>query len=203
MSSIPAAQPSRIPPVVPPIANTTPAAAPTASPSTNPAPSPSIPDTSQQNQVNLSAAAQGQAQPVVEFPESGAEAAPSLNAIRNSSAENPVSMKEGHFGENVADIQKIFMGLGLLLANAPSRSYTPKLMQAVQIYQELNGLPPTGQVDRSTLNRAEQDTAARRESAAIQSEAQVRPGDSTAVPVLPQTQFPPRPAASPEETPAD
>lgn len=197
MSFIPAAQAPQIPALVTPTARTAtvaPGAALTRSPS---APTASTPDASQ-NQLDLSPAAQGQAQAAVEFPESDSQPAPSLDAIRNSTPEQSVSMKEGHFGENVADIQKIFMGLGLLIANAPSKSYTPLVMQAVQTYQNLNGLPPTGEVDRKTLNQAERDTAARRESEAIQNEAQARPGQATAVPVLPQTQFPPRPTAGPE-----
>ena len=160
---------------------------------TSAAPAAPAVDTSQ-NELQLSDPAQGQAQPTVSFSDAD-EAAPSYDTTPNNSPETPVNKNQDRFGEIVPDAQKIMMGLGVLLANAPSRSYTPLLMQGVK--PEINAMPPRDDAPQA-LNQARSNSASR-QSEAIQNEAQERPTEPVPVPVLSQTQFPPRPEASEEE----
>lgn len=95
------------------------------------------------------------------------EAAPELDDVRQGRAE----MKPGQRGEPVASFQSLLMQIGVLVAGAPSRSYTPVIEAAVKDFQARRNLTPTGHLNQQTLREAENEAASRE----IQAEANQRP----------------------------
>ncbi|MBF2055034.1 MAG: peptidoglycan-binding protein [Candidatus Sericytochromatia bacterium] len=137
-------------------------------PATAPSPA-ALPQDQAEFDPRLQQAASAQATQNLVDPEQGLsfEPAPELDDIRQGRTE----MKTGQRGEPVASFQSLLMQIGVLVAGAPSRSYTPVIEAAVKDYQARRNLTPTGHLNQQTLREAENEAASRD----IQAEANQRP----------------------------